>query len=338
MIDVSKIQKMEKNLEKAKISMGISEPDVWLSTGNYALNFNLTGDFSRGIPNRRSTMLWGLSGTGKSFLAASIAKEAQDKGYYVVYIDTEDSVHTEYFEKIGLDMSREKFMTVRISTIGEAIKTMSEFFDTFDEDDKVCYILDSLTMLETEKESEDFDKGIIKGDMGQFAKQAKKFMKNVNNKIGDRDNFFIMTNHAYDNQDVTNGEGVSIPSGGKGIIFVPSISIFLKKLKLKEGTDIIGVRITAETTKSRFTQLGRKIQLEVPYDRGIDPLDGLIDLAEQAGLVSKAGAWYSYELDGEVKKFQKKNFADHYLNLFDFDTPTEIEESEDYQSEEEIPE
>ena len=184
-------------------------------------------------------------------------------------------------------------------------------------------------MLETEKEVEDFDKGVTKGDMGQFAKRAKLFMKNINNKIGDRDNFFIITNHAYQNQDVTNGEGVCIPSGGKGIIFIPSISVYLSKLKLKEGKDIVGVRITAETSKSRFTQLGRKVQLEVPYDRGIDPLDGLLDLAEEADIVKRSGGWYSYEMNGETQKFQKSSFKDHYMNLFDFDTETEIIETDE---------
>lgn len=94
-----KIQALRKSLEKNHISTTISEPDVWLSSGNMALNFIMTGDFTRGIPNRRTIMYWGLPGTGKSFLAALAAKEAQDKGYFVVYFDTEDAIHTEYMEK-----------------------------------------------------------------------------------------------------------------------------------------------------------------------------------------------------------------------------------------------
>ena len=71
------------------------------------------------------------------------------------------------------------------------------------------------------------------------------------------------------------------------------------------------------------------MQLEVPYDRGIDPLDGLLDLAEEADIVKRSGGWYSYEMNGETQKFQKSSFKDHYMNLFDFDTETEIIETDE---------
>lgn len=325
---------MDKNklstiLNKAGISTGISNPTTWISTGNYALNHIISGDFKRGIPNKRSVMLWGLSGTGKSFLAASMAKNAQDAGYTIIYIDTEDSIHTEYLKKIGVNME-EKFFSVRVSTIEETTKVFSELFKEIDVDEKICIVLDSLTMLETEKEADEFNQGIQKGDMGQFAKKAKLLLKNINNKLGDRDAFFIMTNHGYMNQDLTNGEGILIPSGGRGIIFIPSISILLTKLKLKDGDKIVGVRIRAEVTKSRFNGLGGKIELSVPYDKGIDEIEGLISIAVDAGLVNKNGGWYSW-IDGEGKehKFRESEFNQYYTKIFDFDTKQEIIESND---------
>ena len=181
---------------------------------------------------------------------------------------------------------------------------------------------------------EDFNKGKLKTDMGLFAKRIKSFVKKINNKVGDRDNFLIMTTHAYLNQDVRNGKGVAIPSGGEGFIFMPSISVYLSKLKLKEETDVVGIKLTAETTKSRFTQLGRKIRLEVPYDRGLDPIDGLLDMAIEADLVDDtAKGWYKIiDTDtGEEIKFRKKDFGDHVNKLFDFDEPAEIEEGADYE-------
>ena len=331
MVDTTKLMK---RLAKSKISVGICEPTEWLSTGNYGLNFNITGDFKRGIPNKRSILFWGLQGSGKTFLACLAAKEAQDKGYHVIYIDTEDSIHEEYMTKIGMDMSSDHFSTIRVATIEEAAAAMSDCFDSFAEDEKICYVIDSLTGMDTEAEVEDFDKGKLKVDMGIFAKRLKSFVKKINNKVGDRDNFLIMTNHAYLNQDIRNGKGVAIPSGGEGFIFLPSISVYLSKLKLKEDTDVVGIKLTAETTKSRFTQLGRKIRLEVPYDRGLDPIDGLLDMAVDADLVDNSTqGWYKIvDTDtGEEIKFRKKDFGLYANKLFDFDEETEIVESEDNQ-------
>ena len=322
------IDKLRSVLQKKSIAVGISEPDQWLSTGNYALNFNLTGNFMKGIPNRRTVMFWGLSGTGKTFIVSSIAREAQKTGYLIVYIDTEDAIHTEYLEKIGVDLSDENFLPIRVSTLEEITEVMSSCFNTFDKDEKICFIVDSLSMLETEKEKEDFDSGKMTTDMGLFAKRLKLFMKNINNKISERDAFFIATNHAYLNQDIRNGEGVAIPSGGKGFQFIPSISVYLSKLKLKEGTETIGIRMTAETTKSRFTKLGGKIQLSVPYDKGIDPYDGLLDIAVDAGLVDNSTkGWYKIETkNGEELKFRAKDFSEYAHYIFDFDTHEPVEE------------
>lgn len=327
---MSKLFELRKKLNKTGISTNISNPDCWISTGNYALNFIMSGRFDVGIPNRRSVLFWGQSGTGKSFLLSNIAKSAQDAGYSIIYIDTEEAIHEDYLAKIGVDLSEEKFMPIRVYSIEETTKVMSEIFASISDTDKVCVICDSLSMLETEKEMEDFEKGEMKADQGLFAKRLKLLMKNINSKIGNKDMFFVASAHAYQNQDIRNGEGAWILSGGKGFQYIPSISVLLNKSKLRdtsEKTKVSGVVIKAEVTKTRFTQPFQKTELNVPYDVGIDPIDGLLTLAEEAGLVSKNGAWYSYEKDGETVKFQSSKFVDHYMNLFDFDDKPEIVEN-----------
>jgi len=328
MVDFSKL---DTKLKKAEIAVGLSDPDCWISTGNYALNFNLSGDFKRGLPNKKSIVFWGLQGSGKSFLACLAAKNAQDKGYSIVYIDTENSLHTDYMKKIGIDMSDNKFRALKVSTIEEATLAMSECFQSFAPEDKICYVIDSLTGLETEAEQDNFNKGKITTDMGLFAKRLKQFTKNINNKISERDNFLIMTNHAYLNQDIRNGKGVAIPSGGEGFIFMQSIAVYLSKLKLKEETDVVGIKLTAEVTKSRFGQLGRKVRLEVPYDRGLDPLDGLLDLAVETDLVDNSSkGWYKFvDPSGKEIKFRAKDFGKYYRQVMDFDTETDIVENDD---------
>ena len=176
--------------------------------------------------------------------------------------------------------------------------------------------------------------------MGLFAKRLKKYLKNITSKIGEYDCFFVVNQHAYMNQEVTNGEGTIIPSGGKGQIFIPSITLKFSKLKLKEGSDIVGIRLRAETEKTRFFQLGAKTELNVPYTTGIDPLDGVLELMEDyyPEVLGKNGAWYNYvNDDGDTVKFQSKDFKDHADFLLAKVDKTEITENFDT-IEEEMPE
>lgn len=327
---MSKIDSLKKSLGKADITTGLSNPDNWLSTGIYSLNFTMTGDFSKGIPNRRSVLIWGESGTGKSFILGNAAYQAQQQGYDIIMIDTETSLHEEYLNKIGVKTGEDDgFIAIQLSTIDDATKTMSNILKTYDKDDKICVIMDSISMLETESEADNFDKGIQKGSMGQQAKQLKKLIKSINAKVGERDMFFIMSGHSYLNQNVLNGEGIWILSGGKGLQYIPSISVLLTKSKLKdESKDIVGINIKTEVTKTRFTKLGGKTVIPLNYEKGYEPHAGLLDMAVDAGIVNKKGGWYSYiNSDGEDVKFQQSKFGEHYLNLFDFDTEADIVET-----------
>ena len=131
-----------------------------------------------------------------------------------------------------------------------------------------------------------------------------------------------MTGHTYLNQNLLNGKGEYIFSGGEGTEYIPSIAVLLKKLELKEDGTINGIRIKSKITKSRFNKYGGSIELTVPWDKGIDPYDGLIDIAEESGIITKSGAWYTY---GE-KKFQRKDFQNYINDIFDLDTEGEIVE------------
>lgn len=315
---MSKLDKLRKGFDKKGIVTQMNEPTEWICSGNAAMNFRLTGRYDVGIPNRRTLLLWGESGTGKTFLASNMVKNAQDKGYVVIYVDSEDSISEDYMTKIGIDMSEDVFIPVLVDTIEEATSAISEVFSTMDEDDKFILVIDSLAGLMSEKEEGEFEKGIAKGDQGQIAKRLKLLVKNVNKKIADHDAFCVMVTHAYQNQDMYSNEGKWICTGGKGMQYFPSFSVRLDKAKLKDGATVLnGVRIKAEVTKTRFTAPFQKFELNVPYDKGLDFTDGLLDILEEEGVVSKNGAWYSYEYDGETVKFQGSKFDEHYERIME---------------------
>lgn len=323
-----KLAKLRKNLAKADIITEMNDPTCFVTTGNLTIDYKLTG--GHGLPNRRPILLWGESGTGKTFLSSNIAAQVQKLGYPIVYIDTEDSISEDYMEKIGIDLSDDMFIPVIVSTVEEATKALSEIFEVFGPDDKLCLIIDSLAGLLTDSEQENFRKGVTKGDMGQLAKKLKLFVKNVNKQVSKRDAFCVMVTHAYQNQDVLNGEGKWICTGGKGFQFFPSFSIMLEKRVLKEGTEKVdGVLIRGKITKTRFAAPNQTFELKVPYTEGISRIDGFEDVLLSAGVVSKNGGWYSYEKDGETIKFQKKNLDEHVDYLHSLIKVQEVVEEKD---------
>lgn len=326
---MSKLGKLRKSFDKKGIITEMNEPTEWISTGNAAMNYRLTGRYDVGIPNRRTMLLWGESGTGKTFLTSNAAKNAQDKGYSIIYLDSEDSISEDYMTKIGIDLDEDKFVPVLIDTIEEATAAIAEIFSTMEPDDKFILIIDSLAGMLSEKEEGEFEKGVSKGDQGQMAKKLKLFVKNINKKISEYDAFCIMVTHAYQNQDPYSTEGKWICTGGKGMQFFPSFSVRLDKAKLKEGMKVVnGVRIRGEVTKTRFTAPFQKFELKVPYTEGLDFTDGLLDILEEEGVVSKNGAWYNYEFEGEIVKFQGSNFLEHYEAIMS-NYQKELEESFD---------
>ena len=174
------LSKLRKNLEKKQFTTFMNDPDNWISTGNAALNYRLTGRLDVGIPNRRTMLLWGERGTGKTFLSSNACKAAQDEGYVIVYVDTEDSISEDYMEKIGIDLAEDKFIPILVDTIEECTAALSEIWSTFEKTDKFILIIDSLAGLLTEKELGEFDKGETKGDMGQMAKRLKLMVIIIN--------------------------------------------------------------------------------------------------------------------------------------------------------------
>lgn len=323
---------IRKNLAKINIDTKMNEPTEWISTGSAVLNHRLTGRLDVGLCNRRTALLWGESGSGKTFVASNLCKNAQDKGYTIIYLDSEESISEEYMTKIGIDLSPERFIPVLVDTIEDVTASLSSIFSTVKEDEKFILIIDSLAGLLSEKEMNEFEKGESKGDQGQFAKKLKLLVKNINRKIAKFDAFCVMVTHAYQNQDMYSSEGKWICTGGKGFQFFPSFSVMLTKAPLKG--DEAGLRMGAKVTKTRFTAPFQTCELKVPYTKGIDFTDGLIDVLEEEGVVTRNGAWYSFDYNGEITKFQASKMSDHLDKLLEIynqdkileETVSELEE------------
>ena len=320
---MSNLVKFRKAMEKQSdtFNIGFSPIPEWITTGNLALNAIISGNPRLGVPVGRTTMLSGLSGTGKSFLVANIIREAQAKGYFCIVLDTENSLGDSFMEKIGVDISEDMFMPVSVYSIEEVTKFLSELLKNTEKGDKICLIIDSLSNLDTEGDMTKFDEGKIAYGQGLKEKLYKSLVRNINTKVGNRNMISVINTHMYVNGSDSYGNPILKPSCGSATMYIPSIGVELSKVDLKEGKEQVGITIKAKTYKTRYTSLGQKCQFDLPWDTGMNPYDGIIPFLENRGIISRAGAWYSFKnLAGEEIKFQKKNIEEHIdaiLDVFD---------------------
>lgn len=316
---MSGLAKFKKALDKKGTPTGLSEITNWLSFDNMAMNWVCTGSFKRAIPNKRSILIGGESGATKTMNVLQLAKKAQDQGYHVVLLDSEASISEQDLQMNRVNQSDDLFTTIMVTTHDDVIEIITDALKSFDDDEKIMFILDSMTGLMTSSEDENFDKGKKSNDMGRIVQDNKKLLKMIGSRIRDKDWYFLTTSHLYLNQDITNGKGVYIFSNVGAAMYYPSLTLQLTKLDLKESGDQLGIRVNITTKKNRFFKLGQKIRLHLPYDSGgFNEYDGVQQILVNEGYIQQNGAWYSYDIidedTGEVletKKFQSKNFSDH---------------------------
>lgn len=288
------LNKFKKEVAKLEtVGVGIKTTEEWLSTGNYALNRALSGDFKRGIPLSKITLFAGPSGSGKSFIAGNLCRQAQKEGYHILYLDSEHAIDVDYLSKIGVDISEEHLTYLSVATIEDVNSILSSFFKEYaaengkdtDKGQKTLIVLDSLAMLSSATEMENYDKGgVIKSDQGLLAKRRKAMLRLATGHLGRLPIALVLTDHVYP-QDIMIGDGAwAITNSTK---FSSSIIGIVTKLKLKEGTAVTGVRMKFETYKSRFAKLGSKVELEVPYNKGMSAFSGLVELLEEMKVIGK---------------------------------------------------
>jgi len=344
------ISKFRKDITKSidGLSIGFNDPTDWISTGNYALNYLVSGDFHKGIPLGKVTVFAGESGAGKSYIASgNIIKAAQDQGIFVVLIDSENALDEGWLQALNVDTSEEKLLKLNMAMLDDVAKTISTFMKDYkampDEDrPKVLFVIDSLGMMMTPTELNQFDSGDMKGDMGRKAKALKALVTNCVNMFGSYNVGLVATNHTYQSQDMFDPDDKI--SGGQGFIYASSIVVAMKKLKLKTDADgvktsqVHGIRAACKVMKTRYAKPFEGVQVEIPYETGMNPYSGLVDIFEKAGLLKKTGnrLEYTSKRTGEVIVEFRKNWVGEKLDTVMEDIAlagTELESTEEPQPE-----
>lgn len=318
------IAKFRKSITKSVpgLSTGFRDPDTWISTGNYTLNKLLSGDFHKGVPLGKVSVFAGESGAGKSFICSgNLVREAQKQGIFVVLIDTENALDEKWLHALDVDTAEDKLLKLNVAMIDDVAKLINEFMKDYksqyaDKDDadrpKVLFVIDSLGMMLTPTDINQFEKGDLKGDLGRKPKALTALVRNCVNMFGDYNVGLVATNHTYASQDMFDPDDKI--SGGQGFIYASSVVVAMRKLKLKVDADgnktseVHGIRAACKVMKTRYAKPFESVQVEIPYETGMSPYSGLVDLAEGKGLLTKTGNRLKYldkETGEELLQFRK---------------------------------
>lgn len=293
-------------------------------TGSYALNALISGSIYGGVPNNKITAFAGESSTGKTFFVLGVIKTFLDttENGGVIYFDTEAAVTKDMMETRGIDTSR--VVIAEPTSIEEfrtgATRILTSYIETpKDERRPMMMVLDSLGMLSSNKELEDTESGKGARDMTK-AQLLRGTFRVLSLKLAKAQVPMLVTNHVYD------VIGSYFPqkeiSGGSGLKYAASSIIMLGRKKDKDGNEIVGNIIKATTHKSRFTKEGKKAEVKLSFDKGLDRYYGLLELAEKYEIIKKTST--RYEMPDGSKVFGKtinsnpeKYYTEEILNQLD---------------------
>ena len=256
----------------------------FISTGVYIVDAAMSGRLlNGGVATNRISVFAGESGSGKSFLAYSVAKNAQKAGYSIIYIDTEQAVDLEDLPKFGVSNDLDKFRLVRSNKVEDINITLTQLVDELKEQKlagyelpKLMIVLDSLGQMASNKEKADLLKGEIKQDMTK-AKAIGSMFRSINNDLGYLDIPMIVCNHTYLTMDLF---PQAVMKGGLSLLYSASVIGFMTKSKLKTGEEDdmdlgqSGITVLFKTQKNRLAK-PKKIRFDISFATGMNSFTGL---------------------------------------------------------------
>lgn len=283
--------------------LGSAEFTGYVDTGCYTLNALVSGNIFGGIPNNSATAFAGDPATGKTFFCLDIMKNfLKDPEAGVAHFETESAVRKSMAEARGIDTTRvirnepatlEQFRT-------KVIELLNAYKDSADRP-KLMLVLDSLGMLSSNKEIKDTTEGNDTRDMTK-SQLIKGIFRVIRLKMAKLRVPMLITNHVYA------GVGLYAPpkviAGGSGLIYAADTIITLSKKKIKEGDEITGNLIRAKAFKARLARENKEVEMRLDYEKGLDKYHGLLEIAEEGGVIKKEGR--QYVLPGGAKAYGKE--------------------------------
>lgn len=277
----------------------------WLDTGNYALNWAISGRLLGGYPLGHTGELFGDPGTGKSYLAARAMAMAQLAGGVALLDDSEGAYNKEHAAHLGIDVERLAYVHSR--TVKDHLHVAQGFVKTFRDTKQpgpgIC-VLDSLAMLSTEHEME---VGLDKRDMTKAA-ELKAFYRMVIHDMNALPVVHLATNHTIAAIGQYNSRTTG---GGGGPKFSATFRLDLRAInKIRQGSgqgsEVIGTICRVVVDKNRIVAPWKEVQLAIPFNQPISKASGLVPLLVALGLLEERGNFLYYQGEKMGRAYKTK--------------------------------
>ena len=293
-----------------------TEAIQWIPTGSRWLDSIISRGRLAGIPVGKVIEIAGLESTGKSYMAAQIAANAQKMDMDVVYFDSESAIDPSFLENAGCDLNR--LLYIQATSVEFVLETIEELLGS---ENQILFIWDSLALTPAISDVEgDFNP---QSSMAVKARILAKGMSKLTLSIANTQCTFLVLNQLKANITRFAAEAMTTPyvtPGGKAMIYAYSLRIWLtgRKAKASFVLDDNGFRIGSEVKvkieKSRFGTQGRRCNFRILWggDRvAIQDDESLFDAVKGSDNILQAGAWYTIIFeDGTSEKFQASKWVD----------------------------
>jgi len=288
----------------------------WIPTGSRWLDSIICRGHYAGIPVGKVSEIAGLEATGKSYMAAQIAANAQKMGIDVVYFDSESAIDPSFLTNAGCDL--EKLLYVQAQSVEFVLETIEELLDS---NNQMLFIWDSLALTPAISEVQgSFD------PMSQMAMKARilaRAMSKLALPLANAKATLLVLNQLKTNITRIASEAMTTPyvtPGGKAMAYAYSLRIWLtgRKAKASFVLDDNGFRIGSEVKvkleKSRFGTSGRRCNFRILWggnDVAIQDDESLFDAVKSSDNIKQSGAWYTMVFeDGSTEKFQATKWVE----------------------------
>jgi recombination protein RecA len=270
-----------------------------ISTGALSLDLALGG---RGIPRGRIIEVFGPESSGKTTLALTVVANAQREGGIAAFIDAEHALDPSWARKIGVNIDS---LLVSQPDSGEQALEICELLVRSNAVDVI--VVDSVAALIPRSE--------IEGEMGDAtvgaqARLMSQAMRKLTGIIARSHCTVIFINQIREKIGVMFGSPETT-TGGRALKFYASVRIDVRRTgAIKEGDVAVGNRTRARVVKNKVAPPFREAEFDIMFDEGISSAGDLLDLAVDARVVEKSGAWFTH---GQTRLGQGRENAKRFL-------------------------